>query len=131
MTLLTVTRVKHRDRSQRWRLGGEGREEPGQPGGPLVVSEDFDHEVGLAQPGRKEVMAAALLSEVPRGVFGIEASSRTGDNVDDIVAVRCSGAHEDATQPESRIRVDSVTHWVGDLRQPGGHQPEHTLRSHP
>src|SRR5699024_645907 len=92
--------------------------------------EHFGHKVGLNQPGGEEIVAAALLTEVPRRVFGIEASSRTGDDVDDIVAVRCSGAHENATQPESRIRVDSVTHWFGDLRQPGGHQLENTVREH-
>src|SRR5699024_11531171 len=110
MALLTITRVMHLDRSQRRRLRGEVGEEPGQPRGLLIFGEDFGHEIGLAQPGRKEVVAAALLSEVPRHIFGIEATGGTGNDVDDIMAVRCSGTPEDATQPERRIRVRAEEH---------------------
>ena len=106
-----------------------------QPAPELLVSsldlEHPGHEMGLAQPGGEEVVAAGLPLHRVVAVGVEEAVGVLDDRGDDVGAPQNSCRVQAQPDAEGRVVVGAGAYWHGEGWQPGQEVLEHLLRDDP
>lgn len=108
--------------------GGEGQrvgQEGVEPGGQLVGGQGAGHEVGLAQPGGEEVVAAGLPPGRPGGVVAEEAPGLGAQRGRVRVGAEVVGGGDEQREPERRRGVRAVPHGHPGAGDPRDGEVEH------